>query len=245
MAVCLAALVGIAAVSTIGLTPWRAADTGEVGVGRQVDPTSTTMAGEPAEDAVDEVIMPAHLMPTTPGYLGATGAAEPKDQAADEPPASSQPSPSRAAPASQASPTTTTTTAPTTTTTPTSTTTPVTTTTAPPPTTTTLPPKQVAAPDGSPQAVADSYLLAPGAIVSLFVLDNDSDPDGDVSDLTLSLVSGPSHAYRFSFAGTHFRYRSYAQSNPQFSAEDSFVYEICDPDGNCDIATVTVLIDVG
>jgi hypothetical protein len=245
MAVCLAALVGMAAISTIGLTPWSASDTGEAGVGRQVDPTSATTAGEPAEEAGDEITMPAHLMPRTPGYLGEAGAAEPKDQAADEPPGSSQTSSSRAAPASQASPPTTTAAPATTTTTAVTTTTPVTTTTAPPPTTTTLPPKQVAAPDGSPQAVADSYLLAPNTVVHLYVLDNDSDPDGDVSGLTLSLVSGPSHAYRFTFAGTYFRYRSYAQSNEQFSAEDAFVYEICDPDGNCDVATVTVVIDVG
>lgn len=250
VAACLAALVGMAAISTIGLTPWNPSDTGEVGIDRRVDPSSTTIAGEPAAATDEEITMPAHLMPRTPGYLGEPGTAAPKEEeAADEPPASSQTSSSRAAPASQAAPPTTTAPPPPSTTAPppatTTTTVPASTTTAPPPTTTTLPPKQVAPPDGSPQAVADSYLIAPNTIVHLNVLDNDSDPDGAVSGLTVSLVSGPSHAYRFTFAGTYFRYRSYAESDSQFSPDDAFVYEICDADGNCDTATVTVTIDVG
>ena len=112
-------------------------------------------------------------------------------------------------------------------------------------TTTTLPGKKSDEPDGSPEAINDTYFITSDKIVPLYVLENDSDPDGNLSDATLSLVSGPANAQRFTLAGDYFRYRSYPSTSGQFSAEDSVVYELCDQDGNCDTATVSLFIEVG
>jgi hypothetical protein len=85
-------------------------------------------------------------------------------------------------------------------------------------------------------------MLAAGLLVDLYVLDNDSDPDGNLAAATLSVVTDPLHASRFTLEGDHFRYRSRPASSPRFGADDTFDYELCDESGLCATATVTLVI---
>ena len=65
-----------------------------------------------------------------------------------------------------------------------------------------------------------------------------SDPDGD--DLVFALLAGPSHGSIESFdpaTGT----LTYVP-DPDYFGEDSFTFEVCDPDGACDTATFVLLV---
>ena len=65
-----------------------------------------------------------------------------------------------------------------------------------------------------------------------------SDPDGDV--LAYAIVSGPSHG-----AITGFDRATGAliySPDRNFHGEDTFTFEVCDPNGECDTATVTITV---
>jgi hypothetical protein len=94
----------------------------------------------------------------------------------------------------------------------------------------------------TPVANDDTITIRANTTVNLYVLDNDSDADRNLTRATLALVSGPSHAMRFSVEDDHFRYRPQRDGSERFVPEDSFVYEVCDPTGLCDTAIVTILV---
>ena len=81
----------------------------------------------------------------------------------------------------------------------------------------------------------DDTATSNGSAVSIPVLANDSDPDGD--PLALTSVSAPSSGST-SISGASVVF------TPQegFSGTASFGYTVCDPDGLCDSATVTVSV---
>lgn len=87
----------------------------------------------------------------------------------------------------------------------------------------------------SPTARNDSASVDAGRSVSIDVLANDSDPDGDrlsvtsvgSSDKGVATTSGSAVAYT---------------ARPGTSGTDSFTYRVCDPGGACAQATVTVTI---
>ena len=230
---------GALAATALGLPmPWTEAR--DYGVPREI-PVQTA-AEAPAD--VDE---PRHVSTATrPPYLTAHLPAhlesdETVDSEDDESPATMAAGSGRES-ATTATPQT----APTTTVAMTTTTAPVTTTTVAPPTTTTTTPPATTLPGpkpGTPVAVADTFTIPADDSVRLRVLGNDSDPDGDIGDVTLTILSGPSHARRFTHEGDHFRYKSYKPHRDEFSPTDSFVYQICDDSGQCATASVTVIID--
>lgn len=69
------------------------------------------------------------------------------------------------------------------------------------------------------------------------VIDNDFDPDGD--PISITSVSQPENGV----AGIRPDGTVVYKPDPGFSGEDAFAYEVCDADGLCDVATVTVTVE--
>ncbi len=90
-------------------------------------------------------------------------------------------------------------------------------------------------PNRPPVAVGDSASVVAGSSVTVSVLANDSDPDGD--SLTVTGVTSPS-------VGTATRSASSVVYTAPSGASGTttFDYTVCDPDGACDRATVTITI---
>jgi VCBS repeat-containing protein len=84
-------------------------------------------------------------------------------------------------------------------------------------------------------AVNDDEATVPeDSSVTIPVLGNDYDPDGD--PLSVSIVSGPTHGWATVNPDGTITYTP----NPDFCGTDSFTYKACDPSGACDTATVTI-----
>lgn len=203
-----------------------------VAVPREITPPD--MEEIEAAAAVESTGPPPHLHTRTPGHLDDIGVEE--VEAEQHAPRPSTPTGAPVAQTPAPPPTT----APTTTEPPPTTEAPSTTT-EPPPPSTTLPAKKED--DPSPVAVADHYTIAANTIVRLYVLENDSDPDGDIADVTLAVVTEPQHASRFTVSAGYLRYRSLPTDASGFSPTDTLVYEICDIDGNCDTARADITIE--
>jgi VCBS repeat-containing protein len=86
-----------------------------------------------------------------------------------------------------------------------------------------------------PVAVDDSATTPQDTAVTIDILGNDSDPDGDT--LTLDSV-GPAGSGSITDNGTSVTYTP----DPGFSGIDSFTYAISDGNGGTDTATVTVTV---
>ena len=94
----------------------------------------------------------------------------------------------------------------------------------------------VAAP---PVAVDDSANTLTGVPVLVDVPFNDTDLDGDLDPISVSIVSGPGDGTLVVNPVTGvIEYTS----DPGFVGTDTFAYEICDLAGNCDEATVTITV---
>lgn len=92
-------------------------------------------------------------------------------------------------------------------------------------------------PNTTPIADNDSATTPTDTAVSIPVLSNDSDPDGDT--LTIDHVGTPSNgSVTFDPDGTIIY-----TPNSGFSGTDTFTYTVCDPGGLCDDGTVTVMVD--
>ena len=90
-----------------------------------------------------------------------------------------------------------------------------------------------------PIAVDDNVATSENEAVLVFVLDNDSDADNNIMDLTLTLTGEPSNGTVTPTGDNAFTYTP----NEGFTGTDTFTYQICDPDGQCDEATVTVTVN--
>ena len=86
-----------------------------------------------------------------------------------------------------------------------------------------------------PVAADDSATTPEDTPVTIAVLANDSDPNGD--PLTVSAVSAPAHGAATT-NGTTVTYTPAANYN----GADAFTYQACDPSRSCDTATVTVQV---
>ncbi len=87
-----------------------------------------------------------------------------------------------------------------------------------------------------PIAQDDSFSILEDGALSGSVVGNDSDPDFDA--VTYSMISGPTDgSITFNSDGTF----SYTP-NADFFGTDTFDYEICDANGDCSTATVTINI---
>jgi hypothetical protein len=94
----------------------------------------------------------------------------------------------------------------------------------------------VTAANDAPDADGDSATTTVDTPVTVDVLANDSDPDGD--SLSVSNLSDPPNGSVVNNGDGTVTYTPDAG----FVGEDSFTYEACDPDGLCDQATVTITI---
>ncbi|MFT7588920.1 MAG: gliding motility-associated-like protein [Limisphaerales bacterium] len=91
----------------------------------------------------------------------------------------------------------------------------------------------------APIAIDDVADIDENSSQFIDVLSNDSDPDGTLDPATMALVSAPSFGSLNYDDGTgEFLY----ESNTGFSGTDEFVYRICDNEGLCDEAIVTLYI---
>ncbi len=80
-----------------------------------------------------------------------------------------------------------------------------------------------------------------GKPVVIDVLGNDTDLDGDLDPTSVSIVAGPSHGTVDVDLDTgEITY----SPDSSYTGTDSFTYKVCDIDGNCDTATVTVKVGV-
>ena len=87
-----------------------------------------------------------------------------------------------------------------------------------------------------PAATDDNASTAEDTSVTIDVLANDSDPDGD--GLNITLVSNPANGDA-TIQGTGIAY----MPDPNFNGTDSFTYDISDGNGGTDTATVNVTVN--
>jgi len=91
--------------------------------------------------------------------------------------------------------------------------------------------------DDPPIAKDDTKSTEEGTPVVVDVTANDTDPDGNLDRASVEIVSPPSNgAVHVDRSTGHVTYRP----NEQFVGTDAFRYRVCDTDGLCDTATVTV-----
>ncbi len=94
---------------------------------------------------------------------------------------------------------------------------------------------------GCPRALDDAYDFESGQRRNLKVLDNDSvQGASDLDEDTLEIIDPPEHAVLADF-GVHDNHVHY-EAQEDYVGEDSFTYRICNDDGLCDIATVTITV---
>lgn len=88
-----------------------------------------------------------------------------------------------------------------------------------------------------PEANDDHRATDPGVEVEVEVLDNDSDPDGELNPACVMIVTQPQHGTVV--VNPTNGHVTYTPANG-FTGTDTFVYEVCDDDGLKDTATVTI-----
>ncbi len=91
----------------------------------------------------------------------------------------------------------------------------------------------------APVAIDDAARVRPGRTVLIPVLENDIDPEDDLDAWTMEVTVAPAHgATELDIAGMDIFYTHDGGD----AVEDAFRYRICDHDGACDEADVTVEI---
>jgi hypothetical protein len=228
-AVITAAAFGGLAVPSAGVSSAVAAEPAptstEVVVDQEPDEGGQDSGGPRVVDDSDAAGRPS-ATPTTQPVLGGTPEPTDGDQARPD----DRPRPPGATP----TPTTVTSSPPATTapaSTTTTTTTRPTTTTAPVPTTTTTAPANL-----PPVAVADSRSVGLLSTTFIAVLTNDHDPDGSLDPTTLEITSGPSVGSAVVSSG-RIRYTA-----PLLGFSTQVGYRICDDDGACAQANLSITI---
>ncbi|MGH2711435.1 MAG: Ig-like domain-containing protein, partial [Actinomycetota bacterium] len=94
-------------------------------------------------------------------------------------------------------------------------------------------------PNNPPVATDDVAITSFETPVAVGVSANDTDPDGNLDPSTVQVTSNPSNG---SVSCANNGVCTYTP-DPGFSGSDSFEYEVCDTNGACDGATVTVTVD--
>jgi hypothetical protein len=91
-----------------------------------------------------------------------------------------------------------------------------------------------------PVATDDSVTTLEDIAVTINVTANDNDVDGNLDPTTANtdctVCSGPTHGTLTNHNNGTFTYTP----DPDYNGPDSFIYEICDTEGLCDTATVTI-----
>jgi CshA-type fibril repeat protein len=89
----------------------------------------------------------------------------------------------------------------------------------------------------TPNAADNTYSAKPDTPVKLDVLDNDTDPNGD--PITVTKVTQPGNGTVTDNGDGTVTYTP----DPGFAGTDTFTYTVCDDNGNCDTATVTMVVE--
>jgi LruC domain-containing protein len=87
-----------------------------------------------------------------------------------------------------------------------------------------------------PVARDDNAQIQEDASTTITASANDTDADGNLDPTTTTIISGPSNGTVINLGDGRFFYTP----NPNYYGTDSFDYQICDTDGLCDTATVTI-----
>ena len=91
-----------------------------------------------------------------------------------------------------------------------------------------------------PVATDDGVTMLEDTAVTINVTANDNDVDGNLDPTTANtdciVCSGPTHGTLTNHNNGTFTYTP----DPDYNGHDSFIYEICDTEGLCDTATVTI-----
>ncbi len=91
-------------------------------------------------------------------------------------------------------------------------------------------------PNSPPVASSDTVSVAEDGTVTLNVLANDQDPDGD--PLTVTAIGQPSHGSAAQVSGSHVQYTP----APNYNGPDSFTYTVSDGKGGSATGTVQVTV---
>lgn len=86
----------------------------------------------------------------------------------------------------------------------------------------------------------DDQAEAGSDTVQIYVLDNDSDPDGDLDPTSIALITEPAKGNATVIATGKPRVKY--TKRPGEAGEDHFTYQVCDTTDRCATATVTVTI---
>ncbi|MBM4859834.1 tandem-95 repeat protein [Vibrio parahaemolyticus] len=97
---------------------------------------------------------------------------------------------------------------------------------------------EVIAVNDPPLANDDTIALDEDTVVVIMVLDNDSDVDNNLDSSSVSITSGPSLGVVEVLNDGSIQYTP----NPNANGSDTFTYQVCDTDGVCDTAIVSVLV---
>jgi hypothetical protein len=88
----------------------------------------------------------------------------------------------------------------------------------------------------APVANDDSATTNEDTPATIDAAGNDTDVDGNLDPTSATVISGPSNGTAAGNGDGSFTYTP----NPDYNGTDSFDYQICDTDGACDTATVTI-----
>ena len=89
-----------------------------------------------------------------------------------------------------------------------------------------------------PDAVDDTDTTDEDTPVTVSVLGNDSDVDGTLDPLSVTVTTGPLNGTAVAQTDGTVLYTP----APNYHGTDTFDYEVCDDDGECDTATVTITV---
>ena len=84
----------------------------------------------------------------------------------------------------------------------------------------------------------DEMSVAENDSITIDVIANDNDVDGNLDPTTVTVESGPTDGVTSVEAGGSITYTP----DTGFSGDDTFTYQVCDTFDACDIATVTITV---
>lgn len=91
-----------------------------------------------------------------------------------------------------------------------------------------------------PVAVNDYAITNEDVQLPIDVLDNDTDPQGNIDPTKVTIINTATHG---TLSVNPFSGLVIYTSEPNFYGTDNFTYEICDTDGFCDQAIVTITVN--
>ena len=91
--------------------------------------------------------------------------------------------------------------------------------------------------DDPPVALDDTGQVLEDGVTTINVVSNDSDPDGNLDPTSVVVTSPPAHG---TFSVNPVTGAISYEPNDDYNGPDTLVYQICDADGACDLATVTI-----